>query len=323
MTGGNLPKYGVFSPYTLTVHHTVTREKPDAFLKRAAILFDQCVFVPEGLGDLMDPGNPLGQTWWLDAFLGKDDRAAIEEYRGLFLHCSDFWADGDDIWRRIRDDHEHDLWHGESADEFGKWVSQQVERDVHTGAIADDPGERYEQHKMYLGNLSYDYKLLTALSETSPDFAGLFTPAHEEAALATFGQKTANADAVLQTISEVGTLDLAALSWAQIFTLRKSGFLQDFRSRIAEWMDLYVETPVSADFQAALSRMTTDALFTLVGETSPNLPLSVLSAVVGILPGLGAVSAAKTLLDLSSERDRQLRNGWLYFIQKARAVDAK
>lgn len=244
----------------------------------------------------------------------------LTEFRRLFLLDHQVWPDYADFANRLRDSTEHDLWHGPSAKRFAQWVADRVEDDVRTGKTGDSPRERREGAKSYIGNLSYDYKLLVAASQRSDEFAGLFSRLHQEAASSTFGTHEVTGETIVQSLAEVAMCDFGALSWEQIFILRRSGFVDDFRKQIADWTMTTNSHLTPDQLGRSIDRLVKDAMFSLIEETKPDLPLSVMSAVVGAIPGLGALASAKTLYDASTELHRQRQYGWLYFVQSVRAL---
>jgi hypothetical protein len=148
---------------------------------------------------------------------------------------------------------------------------------------------------------------------------GLFTQAHEDAVLACLGQRPSRSDAVIQTLADVTAADPSGLSWEQILLLRNNGFLQAFRQKIAEWANVYARHQNPAVFRTSIDQLVKDAMFEIVGATEPDVPMMVLSAAVGILPGVSALASAKTLIDTGTELQRRRSYGWLYFVQKVRA----
>jgi hypothetical protein len=152
------PKYGVFTPYTLQFHRALTGESPARFLKRAALLFEKLLFVPEGLGDLMDQGSPLGTTWYLDAIFDGSNPKTLKKFRQLFLRDHDVWSDHAEFLLALRDSQQNELW---DHDSFHAWVERMLEVEVQNGALEDAPGARFERHTAYM-SLSHDYKLLAA-----------------------------------------------------------------------------------------------------------------------------------------------------------------
>jgi hypothetical protein len=307
--------YGVFTPYTIMFHRDATGEPWDAFLKRAAILFDRILFMPEGLGPFADRDSVRGPDWYL-AELYSGPEEFRRRFLDLFVYPADVIVDEDQFYQALSDDEANDLWHGEKGDVFRQWVRERVAREVRDGVIQNAAGAQVERQKYYLGNLSHDYKLLVALSRRSTDFSGLFSPLHQEAALRTFSVNATSAEATTRALGSVCFCDFGALAWPQVLALRDNAFVVDFRMKVRQW----TETTFSAsvDFERDLARLVLDGLFELSRKTQPDVPQALLSAVIGALPGVGAIASAKTLMDIADARRIERDYGWIYFVQSAR-----
>lgn len=49
-------KFGIFTPYSLSLYSETNSDNPGNFLKRNAILFEKLVIVPQGIGPLDGTG---------------------------------------------------------------------------------------------------------------------------------------------------------------------------------------------------------------------------------------------------------------------------
>jgi len=149
------------------------------------------------------------------------------------------------------------------------------------------------------------------------------TELHERAVLETLSLKSPSSPEQISTV--VGNLlsfDFGALSWADIFELRKSGFADDYRSRVADWVLAHQESNIE-DITKALESFIRDSVFNLIGETEPNVRETVLSGIGGNLPSpivINPISMFSAIRDAKKAHSLKSKYGWLYFVQRGRAA---
>lgn len=317
------PSLGIFSPTTLILHQSMTNETPTSFLKRSAIIFDRLVLFPLGLGDMGEPDAMISKEAWLSSFLPDEDRESADLFFDLFLLDRDVIDDLESFYRGL-DAADGALWSRETSDIYQKWIEQYV-RSKH-GDPGDDlrkQRQQWEWLKFYIGNVSHDCKLLNVVERQLADCSGLFSEMHEAATLAVHGVKTRTDTKVLKIAADVSSFDFAQLSWTEIFRLRGTGFVQDFRNRFVSWVTDYTQTKDASAFERELSKLVNDAVYEAVGRTEPDPDKTIWAGILGNLPSptvLNPIGVASAVND--SRKSLALRRdfGWLYFIQRARKV---
>ncbi len=319
-----VPSLGVFSPYTLMLHQDATGELPDTFFKRAAILFEKLVFFPLGLGSMGESGELISKEAYLRRWFRDTDRTPINDYLDLFLLDLDVIEDRESFMQQLYTLEQGDLWYGEAGEIFTEWVKKLIDRErAEAGEYREWAGDEREAFKYYVGNINADYKLLTLASRDLTDSSGLFSELHEAAVLAVHGMRTRTDQTVVKIVSDLNTVDFGALTWGDVFKLRSSGFVHEFRSKLLEWAEEYTDARDVADFEGGLNSFIDDAKFEIIGKSEPAIGKSILAGIAGAVPlptPINPVGVAMSVVDAAKQRSLKKDYGWLFFIQRARAL---
>ncbi len=315
---------GVFSTYTLELFES-SGVNSEAAQKRSAILFDRLIFHPTGL-----PWQEMGWTTKSmlvpHAAMDRREREYLKkskEFSELFTTTDEIADEADAFYERV------DLLVAEKRDVLHQPIYDYSEAYLFD-ALGVKSGEDLQGEDLYawwtgmkrlLGTLLNDFCLFEAIHEIAPGAVGILSGMHggvlkvAETAI----PEAARPLGLIKRMEEMQMADFSRLSWSSIFELRKSGFLADFRGRLAEMAkaqsrgDLDVSVEVLAD------------LWRLVGDVKPNLPRSYITAVVAnlplpipFLPNPASVGVA--ISDITKQRKLQRKHGYLFFIQQARAM---
>ncbi|HVB95083.1 MAG TPA: hypothetical protein VND41_00590 [Nitrososphaerales archaeon] len=183
-----------------------------------------------------------------------------------------------------------------------------IEEELHGEAL----NEWWEGMKRLPTSLLMDFRLFEVTKEIVPTAVGLASSVHEDvlkAAAASFSPKAEEHDLVAE-LEGKAIPDYANLSWSEIFRLKESGYLSDFRKMTAN----LTISPVN------ISPELLGSLWDLVGEVKPNMKRTYVTSIAGNIPlpfpnPIGVLDDIRSML-----KDDQLteRYGWLFFIQETR-----
>ena len=151
----------------------------------------------------------------------------------------------------------------------------------------------------------------------------MITELHEKAVLETLSQKTATTPEQVSTVlGDLLSIDFGSLSWSEVFTLRKSGFANDYRDRVAEWALAHQDSDIDL-LTSSLNTFIRDSVFELIGDTEPNLRETILSGIGGNLPSpiiVNPISMFSAARDAKKAHSLKSKYGWLYFVQRGHAA---
>ena len=315
-------KFGVFTPYSLNSYSETNTDSPVNFLKRNAILFENLVIVPQGIGPLDGTGIFTKESY-LNA-LSKEQITDKKEFSKLFLTIDDF-VNSEEKRRAfyMPQNPETSMWTGGNSAQYIQFVKEYVQKK--NGY--DKPDIQSREHKKeleyYIGTVSMDFQILTESSIAFPNFSGLFSEIHEQAFMATY-KKDINATKEKNVISAIETInhfDFGTLSWNDIVILRKSGFVNDFREKIFEWTEEYKNGVDNNEVEKKIDKFIDDAKFDFIEKRKPNLIKSFLTGILGNIPlpiPLNPISLYSSGEQTLSDKRVNATFGWLLFIQKAR-----
>ncbi len=312
----DIPELGVFSPFTLELYLNVTGESPNRFLKRASVIFERLLLFPLGLGDMGGPHELISKERYLSAFT-KDCSTDLNNLCKIVILDKDLIDNVESIYEELNTHEDCDLWMGTEGDKYIKFIENYVNMSVGQNDLI----ENWEAQKRLIGNIDADCKLFKVIQRNFGECSGLFTELHEGALLYTLSERIGNLANVVTTLSNLSTFDFGDLSWADIFNLRKSEFVKEFRHRLAQWALDYAASPDSVSFQRELTTFITEAKFDLIGDTAPKTRETVLSGIGGNIPFPFLVNPIGVYSSIQSIRHAHtLKNkyGWLFFIQRAR-----
>ncbi len=316
----NFPKFGVFSTETLLLHSLATGEHQARFIKRAAILFEKLVLVPLILGgDTKEVDHIMSIEQYLGGFFPVQSPLR-KEYLDLFVLVTDLVSSLKDFYEMLIQPSPHDFWKGEREERFLSFVQNVIRSDF---IDVDDPYAIESLPGNFASQIAMDCRLFQIVSQNFDHCSALFSEYHEAAILATLSTKVRSPHKTVTIISDLNTFDFADLSWKDIFILRKSDFVGDFRSRLAEWVLEHSSASDSATFADKVNSFIEEAKFRLIGDTAPALRKTILAGLGGMLPspfGVNPISLFSTLGGIKREHDLKKKYGWLFLIQRSRQM---
>ena len=160
-----------------------------------------------------------------------------------------------------------------------------------------------------------DFRLFDAVKSLLPAAVGLLSSSHDQvlkAAQAAIPPEEEKLDLIIR-VEKLGLADFSSLDWHEIFELRQSGFVEDFRARLSE-----IASSQSSSRRLESHLLT--SLWSLVADVEPNLKRTYATAVIGNLPlpiPLNPVGVLSSMKDIKHNRDLNERYGWLFFIAEA------
>jgi hypothetical protein len=312
----DIPTHGVFTQPTLMMHTHRTGELSEAYLKRALILFDHLVFIPLGLGNMGGPNEVISKRQWITRLAARNELSAVDRLEEVILLDRDLVKDVEAFQSSLMDSDSGDLWTGTQSDRFIAFVERLVNDD-------DTIHDKLEMKKFFIGNINYDYRLFRIILRDFDRCTALLSEIHEQAVLTTYGKGTPNPESIIRRVGNLNTFDFAQLSWLNIFRLRESGFVTDFRKKVSEWVISYGMSDDVSAFEQTLARMVDDAKYELIGETEPNVRAAVLSGIGGNLPspiGVNPISLFGSIRESVRQHRLKKKFGWLFFIQRCRKI---
>jgi len=319
----SLPEFGVFSPYTLFLHSDISKEPYPALLKRAIVLFNRLLFIPEGIRIFKDIKESQARVKYMNYVSHSDDINVLDRLSEIILLDSDVFENPEKLQKEILESRlegrEDDLWLNPATSENYCDFVRQLVNDILPKSSSIS--EKWEKQKYFIGNISYDYKLLTFLSKASPEFSGLYTELHEAAVLATLKETMVSDRTVISQIEEINHFDFAELSWQEILELRESDFADDFRKIVSEWVAEFSSSSSLIECQARLDRFIDDAKFDFIERNKPNLKKTVMGGILGNAPSpivINPLGIASSIKRVHFESKLKKDFGWLLFINKAR-----
>lgn len=315
-----LPKYGIFSPYTIMLHQNATGEHPKDFIKKALILFDKLLLIPSGLGDIGATNAIITKEEYLSHIDINHPFCSSKEFQKMFLLDRDFFQDTEKLHKEIHYNKEDDLWMGPQGDIYVDWVRQYVDKVSDKDISA---GDKLEMEKMFIGNISYDYKMLSYTMKLSNDFSGLFSELHEQALRATLNSGIKANDKVIKSTGNINYFDFANLSWESIIELRNSEFTKNFRIKIIELAEKYSNEDNPDQFSNDLTDYIEDSKFDFIGKKIPKTRQSILTGIGSNLPSpilINPIGVASSISDINKNKKIKNEFGWLIFIQKTRKM---
>jgi hypothetical protein len=317
----DIKKYGVFTPYSLMLYTECNTDNPANFLKRNAILFENLVVVPQGIGPL-DGTGLITKSSYLNIY-SKEKIKYKKEFEELLLTIEDFVEEKDINDFYSPSNKETSMWGGEKSESYIDFIKKYVQNKRSLDSPEIQSREHMEELKYYIGTISSDFQILSESIKHFDTFSALFSEIHEEAFKATYNQvesKTQN-KRVISSIESINHFDFGKLSWDEIIILRKSDFLKDFRKKIFEWTNEYLTLNNQQEFQLKIDKYIEDAKFEFIEKQQPKLFKTILTGITGNIPlpiPVNPVSVLASVQQIKNEMNNKKDYGWLFFIQKAR-----
>lgn len=266
-------------------------------LKAVTLLYDKMVFAgPDGLGQAR-----------LEHAMGEENTGAATRTEILSLACgSNDVAPTFSIYGLGEGTSE---WPWDSAPLVLRDATREVLSDAYGWNVAsEDAGESYEGHKhggytmsdvlywnsyfsdaAFVGDI-YAEKILKRISADEPK------------------------DALKSKWSEATTDVFTALSWDDIFELRRSPYLNAFRAKFAEVSATGSADQIISHYHAALEE--------LAGLFEPNVKKEAAIGVLGNIPGLpiNPIAVGASVAAVRKAKTTRDKYGWVFFLRQAREV---
>ncbi|MFW6046601.1 MAG: hypothetical protein ACOCP4_02280 [Candidatus Woesearchaeota archaeon] len=317
-----LKKFGIFTPYSVNLYAETNSDNPANFLKRNAILFENLVIVPQGIGPL-DGSELFTKESYLNAY-SKERIKQKEELKKILLTIEDFVNKEDDLRHfYMPQNPETSMWLGQNSSSYIDFIKKYVQ--IKNGY--DKPEIQSRDHKKeleyYIGAISMDFQILAEVTRRFENFSGLYSEIHEQAFTATYGQKEVktNSKKVITAVETINYFDFGSLTWDEIIELRKSQFANDFRKKVWEWTNEFNSGVDNVEVENKIYRFIDDAKFDFIEERKPNQLKTSLTGILGNIPlpiPVNPISIASAIDQSVIDNKAKKEFGWLLFIQKAR-----
>ncbi|UXP31469.1 hypothetical protein N6H18_14040 [Reichenbachiella agarivorans] len=315
-------QFGIFTPYSVNMYSECNSDSPANFLKRNAILFENLVIVPQGIGPL-DGSELFTNESYLNAY-SKEDIKFKSELSEILLTIEDF-VEGEEQLREYYapSNPETSMWMGENSDKYIEFVKKYVQKKNGFDSPEIQSREHMKDLKYYIGTISSDFQILTESINKFDNFSALLSEIHEDAYRFTYNQYEAKiqTNQVISSIQSLNHFDFGTLSWDEIITLRKSEFLKDFRSKVFEWTQEFYQSQNTDEFQVKIDKYIDDAKFDFIEKRKPNMVKSILTGIAGNFPlpiPVNPVGLISSINQIKEDKKAAKDFGWLFFIQKAR-----
>ncbi|MEO9551918.1 MULTISPECIES: hypothetical protein [Flavobacteriaceae] len=306
-----IPKFGLFTPYTLRFHSEYYNEDANAFLKRCMVMFENMTFVSRREQD--------------NDFIEKTIRTQTNEnIKGILeyfkpaeeLVTADFISD---ISFTVKP--ESNMYYGPNHDTFVNFIKDFLTKKFGFDAHNIQNAKEYEMLDFYATALSADFNYLFQISKKNEEVSALYTELHKDAYFTTYNQNAIIPERVLQKICSLNYFDFAKLSWAEIIELKRSKFISDFRIKFSEWLNDYSTSQNIEEFEKRIDRYIKESNFDFLSRNKPNVKSEVASGILGNIPLPFSIPNPVAIYSSISQvkKEIKLKNefGWLFFIQEA------
>lgn len=279
----------------------------DRILKRYAILFEEVVFDPWGVGSQNLIKFVMGAAQRRTLDLENASYQDLQpEFKRTFLNLWETVSDADAFEKRRRSFTSDNSTYFDGLGEFC-WAEVKA---MHGENLTR---EQYKEVKYLVGDVWTDVGLNElGISEglnTVPSYSPLIGRALRK-------EVTARAPSIHDVFSsDLIVPDFDKLSWSQVFELRADKHVKAFRKVIYNY--LKPEAKIDNAYALGVSR----DLWKLVSDIEPSIQKSIISGVFSNIPFLpinpvGIGLAAKEVFE---NREIEKRFGHLFFVQKLRA----
>ncbi|WP_405250517.1 hypothetical protein [Dokdonia sp. Asnod3-C12] len=303
------PKFGLFTPYTLRFHTENHKESSSNFLKRSLVLFDQMTYISPRQQDL----------GFLENIILNDSPKIATEIMTFFRPINNFVSE--DFMNEISFsvNPESNMCYGPNREEFIIFIKNFLTKNFGFDAYNIKTKEEFEILDYYVSAVSADFNFLFQVSKKNKDISALYTELHRDAYTATYQGNSVSAERVLQKVCSINYFDFGKLSWEQIFELKKSDFLNDFRTKFNEWLIEYSELKDEQLFENKINKYIRTSNFAFLTKNKPKLGKSLTTGVLGNipLPIPNPISIYTSIEQINKDVKNRKDFGWLFFIQEA------
>lgn len=318
----NYKKYGLFTPSSINLYTETNIDNPDNFLKRNAILFENLVIIPMGIGKL-DGSMFFTKESYLNAF-SREKIKNKKDFSDILISIEEFVED-EKIQEHIYTPRNtnNSMWQGENSSLYVKFVMEYVQKKNGYNKPDIQSREHKKELEYYVGTISGDFQTLTETSLMFPELTGLYSELHEQAFKATYSTEinATKEKKIISNIESINHFDFGALSWNEIIELRNSHFAKDFRKKIFEWTNEFNNGVNSSEVERKIEKFIDDAKFDFIDKRKPNLLKSTITGILGNIPSsflFNPVSVISSIEQIFKDKKTNDEFGWLMFIQKAR-----
>lgn len=302
---------GTLTPYTLMNSAVATQEHVSALFKRAAILCDRIFIDTFGLGppemqDIMVPRFAAGARDHLrDVEMSKD-------FWKILVRPQDI-GDEEEILRRL---------HGNELDPVlyaaARQFAQEAQEEVLEPLAAPWRSVDYKVRGALAIELTSDLMMPERLRDLFSEPVGIVTPWHETVLIkaglpSPTGARLPGLLEVLGT-EEVG--DFGQLPWPQIYELRRSDFIKDFRTHLTR----VAADPTAPDLILDLNRELRDFAARSIPD---SMPKTIVKGVLANLPmplPVNPIGIVESAAEAKKQYDLRKQFGWLFFVLEAKRL---
>ena len=167
----NLKEFGIFTPYSINLYTETNDDNPANFLKRNAILFENLVIVPQGIGPL-DGIEFFAKESYLNAY-SKENIKNKKRLEEITLTIEDFVGNEADLRQfYMPQNPDSSMWLGENSSNYIDFIMKYVQ--VKNGY--EKPEIQSPEHKKeleyYIGTISMDFQILAEATRRFDNFSG-------------------------------------------------------------------------------------------------------------------------------------------------------
>lgn len=283
----------------------------DVLFKRLAIYFDYIVFnnqlTPVGLP--LPGGGKLSQTEFLSYVVAKDRSEAEKlkknkKFTSMFLDCWDFVNDEADFERGL-------------SSAISEEMKNRIAYYAHKKEMKEGEFIHNLQFKQLCGDMWHELQLYSSFKKYEPSISGNLSIDLG----CVFSEYSKNEGVIVNDISGNSQYipDFGDFTWDQILELRSDPYVKSFRRKMQLTFRVPDEQSVNILDQRAI-----DGLWSVAEYAKPNLAKTLLNAILSNIPTpipvYGIMNAMK---DGSDKIDLANNNGWLFFVQGARNIQAR
>jgi len=270
--------------------------------KRLAIFFDEVIFNPRycpiGRDDFFKTHTDYLGMLVSDNIESGRALAKTKGFKSVFINCWDYIEDVERFETGLENILEKEL--------MNKIFSYAYEKEMPEGAIIHT-----KEFKQLCGDMWRDLQLYSGFKEIEPNIAGNLSSHFGEA----FTDFSRSEGRLINELSLNSTQipDFSELSWDQIFELRKDRSIQKFREKISD----------NFDKLHGIDSEIISGLWDVASYARPNIKGTSLKCILSNLPSptiINPVGLGTAIKDTYDEYKLEESKGWLFFIQKARAL---
>ena len=270
--------------------------------KRLAIFFDEVIFNPRycpiGRDDLFKTHTDYLAMLVSGSIAAGKTLAKTKGFKSVFINCWDYIEDVEKFETGLENILDKEL--------MNKIFSYAYEKEMPEGAIIHT-----KEFKQLCGDMWRDLQLYNGFKEIEPNTAGNLSSHFGEA----FTDFSRSEGILINELSLNSTQipDFSELSWEQIFELRKDSSIKKFRDKIL----------ANFDQSKGIDSEIISGLWEIASYARPNIKGTILKGILSNIPSpiiINPVGLGTAIKDTYDDYKLEESKGWLFFIQKARAL---